>query len=505
MLRKTTDVYIIRRKILCRDKGHHGDTRGLISYGAKGDSSTDNATSIQKAIAAASSAGGGVVKIPAATKSYLSGPLTLSSKVNLLIEKGAVLQMLPYGTYPMLADSSFSPFIGISSLTDVAISGAGTIDGNGNEWWVGYRAGTITKRPGLILVTKTTRMSITGVHIQNAPNVHLSFHYQTSHVTVQNIHIKSPGTSPNTDGADVEGLHFLFSHDSIEAGDDNIAFQPSHDSTGDITVQDCFFGVGHGLSFGSWMQHGVNGLVAIRDTFVGTTSGIRFKAGRDRGGLTANISYTDFVMTNVQYPLYITSYYPSVPADPIADAAQAVTATTPWWKGITITNLTSTSSTKGYRSILIEALPEAVVDSLTLTHVHFTAPDSFTIIHSHNMLFTDVTYNGSATNWFGTKYDVTFRSSSSSVAASSSSNTVVSSSSVVQSSSSIMTVSSSGITSRILDEGNIALENSPIEIFDLLGHRVGSGKNDIQALSRGAWIVVHSTTQGRQVEIIRIP
>jgi len=68
-----------------------------------------------------------------------------------------------------------------------------------------------------------------------------------------------------------------------------------------------------------------------------------------------------------------------------------------------------------------------------------------------------------------------------------------------------MTVSSSGITSRILDEGNIALENSPIEIFDLLGHRVGSGKNDIQALSRGAWIVVHSTTQGRQVEIIRIP
>ena len=51
-------------------------------------------------------------------------------------------------------------------------------------------------------------------------------------------------------------------------------------------------------------------------------------------------------MTNVQNPIYITSYYPTLPTDPTADTAMAVTATTPIWKNITIKNVTVTGSTQ---------------------------------------------------------------------------------------------------------------------------------------------------------------
>ena len=65
----------------------------VTNYGALGDGVKDNTTNIQNTINAASAAGGGIVEIPAGT--FLSGPLTLSSKINLQIDSGAMLQMLP--------------------------------------------------------------------------------------------------------------------------------------------------------------------------------------------------------------------------------------------------------------------------------------------------------------------------------------------------------------------------------------------------------------------------
>ena len=80
-------------------------------------------------------------------------------------------------------------------------------------------------------------------------------------------------------------------------------------------------------------------------TMNGTTSGIRMKSARDRGGLVHNLTYSNITMTNVQNPVFITSYYPTLPTDPTTDTAMAITATTPIWQNITIKNLTATGST----------------------------------------------------------------------------------------------------------------------------------------------------------------
>ena len=68
---------------------------------------------------------------------------------SLQIDSGAVLKAVAMANYPN--NTSPSHFITISSKNNVEISGSGTIDGNGQDWWTAYNnsGGTIS-RPRLI-------------------------------------------------------------------------------------------------------------------------------------------------------------------------------------------------------------------------------------------------------------------------------------------------------------------------------------------------------------------
>lgn len=131
----------------------------------------------------------------------------------------------------------------------------------------------------------------------------------------------------------------MITHCNIRTGDDNIAFSEGGGASSDITVTDCTLGYGHGLSIGSYTKYGLNGLTVDSCIFNGTTSGIRMKSSRDRGGVVLNPSYSNITMMNVQNPIFISSYYPKTPAAPQDDSTQAVTATTPVWKNMMMNNI----------------------------------------------------------------------------------------------------------------------------------------------------------------------
>src|SRR5207249_2147996 len=102
------------------------------NYGAKGDGVTINTKAVQAAINAASAGGGGTVIVPRGE--FLCGPIQLASHINLLVDAGATLRMLPLDQYPGGANAP-ADFISGSKLQDVAITGGGTIDGQGIPWW----------------------------------------------------------------------------------------------------------------------------------------------------------------------------------------------------------------------------------------------------------------------------------------------------------------------------------------------------------------------------------
>ena len=108
-----------------------------------------------------------------------------------------------------------------------------------------------------------------------------------------------------------------------------------------ITITDCTFENGHGLSIGSEIAGGAQNIHAERIHFKGTDQGIRIKANRDRGNDVSNITFKDIDMVDVKTAILISEYYPKVL--PEGDVAAApVTRLTPHFHEISIENVTAT-------------------------------------------------------------------------------------------------------------------------------------------------------------------
>ena len=353
----------------------------VTSYGAKGDGKTDNTTAIQAALDAAGSAGGGTVTVPAGT--FLSGPIVLHSATRLDLATGSILEMLPMSQYP-----NQNAFITANNAQDIALTGSGTIEGQGQDWWNALTATPSLKRPQEVSFSHSTRVLISGVHLQNPPEEHIWVKGDTD-VTVTGIAIQTLAVSGqhfpnNTDGVDISADNVFFCNNSIACGDDNVVMEGTH-----IYVAYSQFGVGHGCTIGSGTTGGVSEVTVDHVTMNGTTAGIRMKSARDRGGLVTNLTYSNMTMTNVTNPVSIESYYPTVPTDPTTDTAQAVTATTPYWENITIKNLKVTGSPNAGT---LFGLPESKISNVIFDGVNIEATKGMNVFHATGISFT----NGSA-------------------------------------------------------------------------------------------------------------
>lgn len=348
-------------------------TYNITSYGAS-TSSGNNATAIQAAINAASTAGGGTVQVPSGT--FLSGPITLKSKINLNLASGAKLQMLPYGTWP-----SNQVFISGSYLSNVEISGSGTIDGQGAAWWAAFATNSSLARPQEVSISSSAEVEITGIRLQNSPEEHIWVKYDTN-VTVSAITINTTASNAkNTDGVDINAQHVYFNNNNIACGDDNVVSEGDY-----IDIESCTFGVGHGCSIGSITESGVAFVTVNNCSFTGTTSGIRMKSERGRGGVVQYLAYNNNTMTSVQNPVWISSYYPSDPPNPTTNATETVTNTTPIWKHIKIQNLTVTGSSNGGT---LYGLPEEHVSDVTFNNVQISATTGMKIYYANSIVFTN--------------------------------------------------------------------------------------------------------------------
>ncbi len=358
-------------------------TNTAFAGGAYGNGSSNNAAAINAAIAFASTNGGGTVEIPpvGTLTNYLSGPITMASHVNLQIDSGAMLQMLPMSMW-----TGTTTFINGATLTDVEISGSGTIDGQGTNWWLAYHSSKVS-RPNFVEFDHCTRVLIQNVTLQNPPTFHIYLKNSDTSVTIQGITINTPYDSPNTDGSDISSTNVLIRNCSISDGDDNLEIGGSGAVSTDITVSNCTFGTGHGVSIGSKIAAGVNNLTVSNCSWNGTEYGIHIKSDRGIGGLVQNLKYCDLTMTNVNLPIAIYMDYNAIgapmnsisvtPANATTNGPQSVTSTTPIYENITISNLTAVgnSSTNGPGNIagFMYGLPESLISNVTLCEVNISS------------------------------------------------------------------------------------------------------------------------------------
>jgi polygalacturonase len=362
------------------------NTVSVLDHGARGDATTDNTKAIQKAINAAAKKGG-CVSIPKGV--FLCGPIRLASRVELRVEKGATLRLLPYSNDYPSANGRHLNLISAKDCTDIIISGEGTIDGQGEPWWDAFTAKKLTlRRPQLIALETCERVFIEGITTLNPPNTHYALRL-CKDVTMRGLTLHAPGNSRNTDGINISGKNYLITNCDISTGDDNIVIL-THSAKGwippvceNFEIRDCVFGEGHGMSIGSHTGGGIRGVLVENCTFDRTTAAIRMKSYRNRGGLVENLSYKNIIVKGAKYPVFISSYYPKEPKSPELDAGTSAPAETkPRWKNILIENLTVTDS---QNSIILWGLPELPLDSITIRNAKISAKESAIIYNAENV------------------------------------------------------------------------------------------------------------------------
>lgn len=379
-------------------------TFSVRDLGAKGDGTSDDTASLQAAIDAARKAGGGIVEIPAGV--YLSGPLQLTNKLNLHLAAGAMLTMLPLDRYPGGTQRG-EDFLSGSNLHDLALTGAGTIDGQGGPWWP-FAKTPGARRPRMFKLSGCECVLVEGVTLKNSPMFHIAFS-GCSNVTVRGVTIRAPAStdpkfpSHNTDACDVSGRTILVENCDISVGDDNYT---CGGDTHDVLIQHNTYGNGHGVSIGSYTRGGVSNITVRDCTFTGTDCGIRIKSDRDRGGLVENLVYEDLRMTDVAFPILIYGAYMAkerefrdlqklTPEIAARYAGQPLARLTPIYRNITFRNITATAA-KGRRAGLIWGLPEAPASNILLQNVDIKADLPFGLYNADSVRLENCTIRTSA-------------------------------------------------------------------------------------------------------------
>jgi polygalacturonase len=385
------------------------------AYGARGDGSTKDTAAIQKAIDdCTASKRGGTVTLAGGT--FLSGPILLKDNVTLDIAAGATLLGSPdhddYPTLEVFRAPGRQSLVSSDHAKNIVITGGGTIDGNGESWWKEAHeipgsgiVGKVVFRPRLVVFNYSQHIRMEGITVKNSPSWQIVPYYSND-IVLRNLKVLAPYPSPNTDAIDpFSSSDIIIDHVYADTGDDNIAIKsgeidsPGPDSPSkNITITDCTFDHGHGLSIGSEIAGGAQNIHAERIAFKGTDQGIRIKANRDRGNDVSNISFKDITMDGVKTSILISEYYPKVmPSGPVP--AEAVQRLTPHFHNIRIENVKSINSP--WAGVIV-GLPESHVTDIVLKNVNIQAAKGLQIGYA------DVTTDGLIVSTTNGSQPVTF-------------------------------------------------------------------------------------------------
>jgi len=326
----------------------------ITEVGGVGDGVTLNTLAFENAIKKLQKmpGKGGRVTVPQGV--WLTGPIQLKDNIELHLEKNAIILMSPDKSLfvnPQKPDGKCIVGIRASKRKNIAITGEGIIDGNGDHWrpvkrtkvsdveWNKYKAlGGVEKGEGknllwypwdakagypniaetpeaqekkrvdLVRFESCENILVQGVTIQNSPKFHLHPCF-SKNVIVDGVTVRCPWNAQNGDAIDFSDVNVgLIVNSTVDAGDDGLCMKsgnnkPEAPANGciDILIQDNTVYHAHGaFVLGSETQQAMRRIVVRNCRFSGTDTGLRFKSGLGRGGKTEQMFISDIVMTDIK-------------------------------------------------------------------------------------------------------------------------------------------------------------------------------------------------------------
>ncbi|XP_072973587.1 probable polygalacturonase [Typha angustifolia] len=295
----------------------------LSEFGGVGDGVTLNTKAFEEAVRVIAERGGGQLNVEPGL--WLTAPFNLTSHMTLFLMKGAtILAVEDESKWPLMPPlpsyghgrehkgARYGSLIQGQYLEDVVITGQnGTIDGQGNAWWVKFQKKRLEHTRGpLVEIMWSKDIIISNITMRDSPfwTVHL---YVCDNVTVSHNTILAPLLgAPNTDGIDPDSCtNVAIENNYISVGDDAIAIKSGWDQYGmsygkpsaNISVRNVTLRttVSAGISIGSEMSGGVSNITIENIHVWGSKRGIRIKTAPGRGGYIRGITCRNITFNNV--------------------------------------------------------------------------------------------------------------------------------------------------------------------------------------------------------------
>ncbi|MDX2082204.1 MAG: glycoside hydrolase family 28 protein [Terrimicrobiaceae bacterium] len=279
----------------------------ITDHGAETGTVSVQTVPIQKAIDSVASAGGGTVRVPAGL--FQTGTVQLKSHVTLHLDNGAVLKGSGnLADYPEVA-GGFTDAVGQSrnrcliyakDAVSPAITGHGTIDGNGGSF-----AFEQDGRPFMVRFIDCRDIRVTGVTLKDSPGW-VSHYLGCENVLIHGVTIQSRVNS-NNDGIDVDSCRRVRISDcDIDTGDDAICIKATRATpSDDIIATGCRISSDWGaLKLGTESAGDFRNIL-FSNMIIRDTNGGGLKLISMDGCRMENVVAENLIMDNVSGPIFI--------------------------------------------------------------------------------------------------------------------------------------------------------------------------------------------------------
>ncbi|MFC1794670.1 glycoside hydrolase family 28 protein, partial [Planctomycetota bacterium] len=336
-------------------------------YGAKPDGKTLCTASIQKAIDACSQSGGGTVYLPPGT--FLSGTIYFKTGVTLRLAAGCtLLGSTDLKDYPPTVQSFRSytdnytdkSLIYGENLERIAITGSGTIDGQGGSFKGPYKV-----RPYMIRFSQCRNVTVKDVTLRNSP-MWVQHYLACDDVRVTGITVRSL-VNHNNDGINIDSCRRVIISDcNIESGDDAIVLKSTSARVcRDVVVSNCVLSSRcNALKMGTESNGGFENIVmngcSIYDTRL---AGVALEIVD--GGTMDRVVVSNITMNKIGAPIFLRLGNRARPFKKDMETPGMGVM-----RNITISNIEATGANP--TGCAISGLPEAAIENLTLNNLRLS-------------------------------------------------------------------------------------------------------------------------------------
>lgn len=358
----------------------------ITDFGAKPDAEL-NTKCINEAISTCSQNGGGTVIVPSGV--FRSGTIFIKDNVELHLNVGATLLASPHmKDFPLQPQAKYrsqkdhggwTAFIFAEGVSNIAITGFGTIDGNGKKRvpdpnLTGLK-GDRDGRPRNILFISCNNVRVSGIHMTNSGmwNQH---YLNCEDVMVDRITVYNH-SDKNNDGIDIDGCRrFILSNSIFDTDDDAITLKSTGAAaTENVTINNCVIS-----SFCNAIKAGTESTGGFRNI---TISNCVIKPSRNKekpiygypegitgisleivdGGIMEGVAISNITIEGTACPIYIRlanrarKHIPEAPEPPVGKM-----------RNISISNVVAYGS--GNFCSSITGIPGHSIENISLRQIH---------------------------------------------------------------------------------------------------------------------------------------